>query len=124
MAPGMDEDRLLAEIERSLAREDPALDERMSALGSQFTGEPPDDAATGSGRKKRRTGGKAAREEGRAKGYRDWRKIVAIVAVVVAVVGMILTAVLMRPVESGPDQIPPTGMPPAASAVLHPGTSA
>ncbi|WP_149181935.1 DUF3040 domain-containing protein [Streptomyces sp. TRM49041] len=105
MASGMDEDRLLAEIERLLAREDPDLDARMSALGRQFTGEPPEPSGHAD------TGG-VRRGRGRR---RDWRKVVAVVAVVVAVVGLVLTAVLMQPADSGSDQLPPAGMPAAVA---------
>ncbi|MFC5021206.1 DUF3040 domain-containing protein [Streptomyces coeruleoprunus] len=102
MAPGMDEDRLLAEIERLLAREDPALDERMTALGRQFT---EGDAAPGPARPARRE----------RTGRRNWRKVVAIAAVVIGLLGILLTAILSRPADSGFEQPPPAGMPPAVT---------
>lgn len=119
MAPGMDEDRLLAEIERSLVREDPALDERMSALGRQFTDEPPDRAASSARGARSGDASDGDGRSGREGRRRDWRKIVAVVAIVVAVLGMILTAVLMRPAEPVGDQVPAPISLPAATAVLQ-----
>ncbi|WP_228975746.1 DUF3040 domain-containing protein [Streptomyces sp. DH12] len=115
MAPGMDEGRLLAEIERLLAREDPELDARMSALGRQLTGDPydhagppadlpPDCPAVGPG------------PDGPVR--RDWRKVAFLVAVVVAVVGLVLTAVLTQPADPGTDPAPPPA--PPAGAPLQP----
>ncbi|OII63526.1 hypothetical protein BJP40_02800 [Streptomyces sp. CC53] len=104
----MDEDRLLAEIERSLARDDPALDERMSVLGRQFAEGPPPEPDPEDG---------VEHPHGRR---RDWRKIVAVVAVVVAVLGLVLTALLSGPSATVPDQAPPAGLPAAVQAAPAP----
>ncbi|MER7832923.1 MULTISPECIES: hypothetical protein [unclassified Streptomyces] len=112
MASGMDEDRLLAEIERLLAREDPDLDARMSALARQLPGE---SAAAPPGRPARDSPGPAEPGGGAQRGSgarRDWRKVLALVAVVVAVVGLVLTAVLTQPSGSGGETTPvsPAGL--------------
>jgi cytochrome c-type biogenesis protein CcmH/NrfG len=121
MASGRDDDRLLAEIERLLAREDPGLDARMSALARQLTEDPAAGAAPH---------GRTAREDGRGTGAeegehragrderRDWRKVLALVAVVVAVVGLVLTAILTQPSGSGAGTTP--GSPAGLSAVAVP----
>ncbi|WP_236238764.1 DUF3040 domain-containing protein [Streptomyces sp. CC228A] len=107
MASGMDEDRLLAEIERSLVRDDPALDERMAVLGRQFAeGPPPERDPAGPE--------EGSHGTGRRGGRRDWRKVAAVVAVVVAVLGLVLTALLSGPSATMPDQAPPAGLPAAA----------
>lgn len=124
MAPGMDEDRLLAEIERSLAREDPALDERMAALARQFTESPSGSGAeTDDGTSSRGEEGRPARTQ-RAKRdrrgrRRDWRKVVAVAAIVVAVLGMVLTALFTRPAGTPTDQVPPAGMSVTVTDVRH-----
>ncbi|OII70252.1 hypothetical protein BJP39_14195 [Streptomyces sp. CC77] len=109
----MDEDRLLAEIERSLARDDPALDERMSVLGRQFAEGPPPEPDPEDGVEHPH----GTRAHGRR---RDWRKIVAVVAVVVAVLGLVLTALLSGPSATVPDQAPPAGLPAAVQAAPAP----
>ncbi|WP_374984282.1 hypothetical protein [Streptomyces fradiae] len=118
MASGRDEDRRLAEIERLLAREDPDLDARMSALAGQLAEDSasppphrrlrgrPDPAAGTDG-----TDG-AGGERGSGEGP-DWRKVVALVAVVVAVVGLVLTAILSQPsggAGGGTDPPTPAGL--------------
>ncbi|MCH0540773.1 DUF3040 domain-containing protein [Streptomyces sp. MUM 203J] len=119
MAPGMDEDRLLAEIERSLAREDPALDERMAALARQFTGSPSGSGTDGGDRTGGDAGRPARRERGRRGRRRDWRKVVAVAALVVAVLGMVLTALFTRPAGTPTDQVPPAGMSVVATDARH-----
>ncbi|MEU2184336.1 hypothetical protein [Streptomyces thermolilacinus] len=124
MASGMNEDRLLAEIERLLAREDPALDARMSALGRQLAEDPagPGPAPGPQERTARdspRTVTPGDGDDGQGSGRpRDWRKVLALVAVVVAVVGLVLTAVLSQPSGSNGDTAPvsPAGL----SAVAPP----
>lgn len=123
MASGRDEDRLLAEIERLLAREDPGLDARMSALTRRLAGDPAAPAAgavrregpardgeRGTGCGSGRDGGK---RRGRRDGRRDRRKVLALVAVVIAVVGLVLTALLTQPSGSGGGTAPvsPAGQP-------------
>ncbi|MFJ3160974.1 hypothetical protein [Streptomyces kanasensis] len=114
MASGMDEDRLLAEIERLLAREDPELDATMSALGRQLTGDPFAHGGFPADRPRDRP---ADGPDGRDP--RDWRKVTFLVAVVVAVVGLVLTAVLTQPADPATDPSPPPA-PPPAGAPLHP----
>ncbi|MCP9960026.1 MULTISPECIES: DUF3040 domain-containing protein [Streptomyces] len=106
MASGMDENRLLAEIERLLARDDPGLEARMSELTRQFADDPPAPGAAPPG------GPDGDDGDGQARRERDWRKVLALVAVVVAVVGLLLTAILTQPPGSG------TGPPPGSPAGL------
>lgn len=112
MASGMDEDRLLAEIERLLAREDPDLDARMTALARQLPDEPAARPAAPPARPARdspRPDVPGSGDDGRGSGARhDWRKVIALVAVVIAVVGLLLTAVLTQPSGSGGDTTPVT----------------
>ncbi|CAL9339941.1 hypothetical protein [Streptomyces sp. enrichment culture] len=125
MASGRNEDRLLAEIERLLAREDPALDARMSALARQLAedleGPGPASGAAPHERPARdspRPVTPGDGDDGRGGGRpRDWRKVLALVAVVVAVVGLVLTAVLSQPSGSGGDTTP---VPPAGLSAVTP----
>jgi hypothetical protein len=71
----MDDRRVFAEIERCLARVDPELASLMDALNQQFA-EDGDDGVHG--RRKRR----------------DWRRVTAVVLVIVAFLAVILTAIL------------------------------
>ncbi|MEU3448397.1 DUF3040 domain-containing protein [Streptomyces thermolilacinus] len=126
MASGRNEDRLLAEIERLLAREDPALDARMSALARQLAEDPEGPGPAPGAAPRERPARDSPRpvtagdgDDGRDGGRpRDWRKVLALVAVVVAVVGLVLTAVLSQPSGSGGDTTPvsPAGL----SAVTPP----
>ncbi|OEJ28491.1 hypothetical protein AR457_32510 [Streptomyces agglomeratus] len=80
------EGRVLAQIERRLASEDPALAARMSALNEQFQ----------AGRRK---------EPSRW----NWRKRTALAVIIIAIVGLILTVVLSAsPAEDPPP--PPNGL--------------
>ncbi|GAA2499875.1 DUF3040 domain-containing protein [Streptomyces gobitricini] len=90
MASEMDEARLLAEIEQHLAREDPGLAARISALDEQF----PDDTAP------------PPAEDGNA---RPWSMPFAWVLAVIAVMGLLLTAILNAPPATEEQQRPPTG---------------
>ncbi|NWF29084.1 DUF3040 domain-containing protein [Streptomyces sp. PKU-EA00015] len=96
MNPPMDDRRALAEIERFLVRDDPELASRMDALNGQFA---------------------EVRSEPRERSHpHDWRWVVALVVAVVALLGMILTAVLMAPPASRNSETPPPiGRAPAVS---------
>lgn len=109
MASGMDENRLLAEIERLLAREDPGLEARMSELARQLPGDPADRAAAPPGDRDRE-GGECGRR-------RDRRRVLTLAAVVIALVGLVLTAILTQPSGPGAGTTPgsPAGLPAAAA---------
>ncbi|MFF8842235.1 DUF3040 domain-containing protein [Streptomyces sp. NPDC015127] len=100
MNPPMDDRRALAEIERFLARDDPELASRMDALNGQFA---------------------EVRSERREEPHRrDWRWVVALVVAVVALLGMILTAVLMAPQTPPSNETPPpSGRAPAVSVTAR-----
>lgn len=99
MAFEMDEDRLLAEIEHHLAREDPDLAARISALDEQFT----DDTAP-----------PPAEEEKE----RPWAMPIALILAVIAIMGLLLTAILNAPPATQEQQRPPTGQ--AVTQPLYP----
>ncbi|MFG3496546.1 DUF3040 domain-containing protein [Streptomyces sp. NPDC047928] len=137
MASGMDEDRRLAQIEKLLTREDPDLAQRMVALGRQFPDTPADrrdprGTPEGRGRGDERSEGRGedgapgdpgesrVRGRHRARGgecaeRRDWRRITAIAAAVVALLGIILTVLLSMPPGSGDDRLPPAGHAPVVT---------
>ncbi|MEU7278499.1 DUF3040 domain-containing protein [Streptomyces sp. NPDC045431] len=96
MNPSMDDRRILAEMERHLAREDPELASLMDALNHQFS-----------------DGGDE--EAGGDKAPHDWHWKLAIVFAVVAVVGMILTAIFSRQAPPDDNKGPPNGITPAHS---------
>ncbi|MFG2489064.1 DUF3040 domain-containing protein [Streptomyces virginiae] len=87
----MDEERALARIERCLARDDPELATRISMLNEQF----PQVCVHGRLRRNR-------------------RKTAAVVLAIVALLGLVLTALLTR---TPPDENPgrPVGLAPAVS---------
>ncbi|MGP3636976.1 DUF3040 domain-containing protein [Streptomyces sp. 24-1644] len=94
----MDDRRVLAEIERRLARDDPELTSLMDALNHQFTHNQ-DDAGERDGDGERR----------------DWRVKAAVALAILAVVGMILTAIFTRPPPAEDNHVPPNGLAPAVS---------
>ncbi|WP_345019212.1 DUF3040 domain-containing protein [Streptomyces shaanxiensis] len=87
MNPSMDDRRILSEIERCLARDDPELVSLMDALNHQFPHEPDD-----------------ADDHGGGHGLR--RKVI-VALLIVALAGLILTAILAKPSPSGDNQGPP-----------------
>lgn len=92
MNPSMDDRRILAEIERRLARDDPELTSLMDALNHQFPGAQ-DEA-----------------DEPNSDGERrDWRVKAAVVLAILAVVGMILTAIFSKPPSADDNHVPPNG---------------
>ncbi|WP_051338659.1 DUF3040 domain-containing protein [Streptomyces flavidovirens] len=94
----MDDRRILAEIERRLARDDPELTSLMDALNCQFPGAQ-DEA-----------------DERNSDGERgDWRVKAAVALAILAVVGMILTAIFTRPPSAEDNHVPPNGLAPAVS---------
>lgn len=102
MNPDMEEARILAQLERGLARDDPALAATMDALNQQFPGDPETASSD------------VHKEEGKR---RDWRRIAATVFAIVALLGLLLTAVFnSSPREADEDQGPPSRFVPAVSA--------
>ncbi|AYV25658.1 hypothetical protein EES41_02780 [Streptomyces sp. ADI95-16] len=88
----MDEERALARIERYLARDDPELATRISMLNEQF----PQGCVHGRPRRNR-------------------RKTAAVLLAIVALLGLVLTALLGRtPPDGNPGR--PVGLAPAFSA--------
>ncbi|UQA94084.1 DUF3040 domain-containing protein [Streptomyces halobius] len=119
--PSKDVRRILAEMERHLALDDPELAARMDALndllaggadgrspGRPRDGRAPDDGRTGDGN---HTGDDSRADDDRK--TRDWRWTVAIVLGVLAVLGMILVGVFTKP-PPGDDR---QGRPQGSSAV-------
>ncbi|MET9803566.1 DUF3040 domain-containing protein [Streptomyces sp. NPDC006368] len=105
MNPSMDDRHILAEMERHLAREDPELASLMDTLNHQF----PDSSDEGRG------GNKA---------QHDWHGKLAIVFALVAVVGMILTAIFSRQAPPDDNNGPPNGITPAHSVHVQRRTAA
>lgn len=96
----MDDRRILAEIERGLVAEDPGLAALMTSLNQQFAGGP---CADGHDRVRRR----------------DWRVVAGIIFLVVAVLGLFLTAALQGTSQQTEveDRRPPRS---AAAMPFHP----
>ncbi|MDG9715609.1 DUF3040 domain-containing protein [Streptomyces sp. DH24] len=102
MNPEMDEARILAQLERRLAQDDPALAATLDALNQQFVDEPTaEPAAVPEG---------ADVPEGREKQRDRWR--VAVTAfTIIAFLGLFLTAVLNSPSQdTGPPRGPGAGV--------------
>jgi anti-sigma-K factor RskA len=98
MNPSMDDRRVLAEIERRLARDDPELVTLMDALNHQF---PDGDEHTDS-----------RSHDGEQHDWR-WKAIVAFALVLV--VGLILTAVFSRSSSTDGNHGPPNSRAPVVS---------
>ncbi|RZB14320.1 DUF3040 domain-containing protein [Streptomyces sp. F001] len=87
MNPEMDEQRVLAQLERRLAQDDPALAATMDALNEQFPDEPEAQPADSEEKK------------------RNWRRTAVTVCAIIAFLGLVLTAVLSsnpHPVDKDP----------------------
>ncbi|MER7741968.1 hypothetical protein ABTX34_27265, partial [Streptomyces sp. NPDC096538] len=104
MNPSMDDRHILAEMERRLSQEDPELAALMDALNQQFLHEDEDsegwvdDRVDDSGRRF------------------DWRWKAGIACTVIAVLGLLLTAILTATPPSADDkQGPPNSRLPATS---------
>lgn len=102
MNPSMDDRHILAEMERRLSQEDPELAALIDALNQQFLHEDEDEDSEGwvddSGRRF------------------DWRWKTGIACAVIAVLGLLLTAILTATPPSADDkQGPPNSRLPAAS---------
>ncbi|MGR3939596.1 DUF3040 domain-containing protein [Streptomyces sp. BRA346] len=100
MNPSMDDRHILAEMERRLSQEDPELAALIDALNQQFLHEDEDSEGwvDDSGRRF------------------DWRWKTGIACAVVAVLGLLLTAILTATPPSADDkQGPPNGRLPAIS---------
>ncbi|MBV7697543.1 DUF3040 domain-containing protein [Streptomyces sp. TRM70350] len=101
MNPEMDEERVLAQLERRLAQDDPALAATMDALNEQFPEEPEAEPAQSHEEKEKQ---------------HDWRRTAATVLAVIAALGLFLTAVLNSSSHQGDrDPPPPKGMVPGVS---------
>lgn len=98
MNPSMDDRRVLAEMERRLAKDDPELVALMDALNHRF---PDGDEHTDS-----------RSDDG---GRHDWRWKAIVAFALVLVVGLILTAVLSRSPSTGDNHGPPNSRAPAVS---------
>ncbi|GAB2865330.1 hypothetical protein GCM10027074_35870 [Streptomyces deserti] len=94
----MDDRRILAEMERRLARDDPELVALMDALNLQF---PDGDEHT-----------ESRSDDG---GPHDWRWKAMVVFALVLVVGLILTAVFSRSPSTDGNHGPPNGRAPVVS---------
>ncbi len=103
MNPPMDDRRILAEMERRLARDDPDLASLMDALNGQFPTGPDDDR----------------NDDGDRQDRHDWHWKAAMVLAIVAVVAMILTAILTRPPSPDDNKGPPNGLAPAVSVLTQ-----
>lgn len=100
MNPSMDDRHILAEMERRLSQEDPELAALMDALNQQFLREDEDseECVDDSGRRF------------------DWRWKTGIACAVIAVLGLLLTAILTAtPPSSDDKQGPPNSRLPATS---------
>lgn len=95
----MDDRRILADIERRLARDDPELASLMDALNQQFP-EGCDD------------GGNDKRER---RDWRDWRVVTAVVLAIVALLGLILMGIFAKPTSTEDDHGRPNRIAPNAS---------
>lgn len=103
MNPSMDDRHILAEMERRLSQEDPELAALIDALNQQFLHEDEDEDSEGwvddSGRRF------------------DWRWKTGIACAVIAVLGLLLTAILtVTPPSADDKQGPPNSRLPATSA--------
>lgn len=98
MNPEMDEERVLAQLERRLAQDDPGLAATMDALNEQFPDEP------------------GAQPAGSEEKQRNWRRTAAIIFAIVAFLGLFLTAVFNNnPQQADKDPPPPNGLVPGVS---------
>ncbi|MEU8844800.1 hypothetical protein AB0C70_00825 [Streptomyces sp. NPDC048564] len=107
MNPEMNDGRILAQLERRLAQDDPSLAETMEALNQQFANEP-DEGTTDSEQEN-----DSLQEEDKR---HSWWLITITLFVIITFLGLFITALL----NSNPDQTdrqpgPPQGLAPAVS---------
>jgi hypothetical protein len=109
MNPEMDEERILAQLERRLAQDDPALAATMTALNQQFPDEPGEQSEDG--------------HEDAAKGEEKQRNrwlTAATVFVIIAFLGLFITALLnSNPQPADKDPVPPKGFAPGVSVTAQ-----
>ncbi|MFJ9825156.1 DUF3040 domain-containing protein [Streptomyces sp. NPDC101160] len=95
MGHSTDDRRALAEIERRLVRDDPALDKRMTTLNAQFPQDlgPPGSHALDPGPDPGHHPGPSP-DAGSGRPRASRRKVVLVVLAVIALLGLLLTAFL------------------------------
>ncbi|WP_328349375.1 DUF3040 domain-containing protein [Streptomyces sp. NBC_00445] len=105
MSPGRDEEHVLAQLERRLAQDDPALAATMDALNEQFSDEPEEQSADGH----------EEEEKEREKQHNRWLTAITVFAVI-AFLGLFLIAVLNSdPRQADKNPGPPKGLAPGVS---------
>ncbi|MBV7697338.1 hypothetical protein [Streptomyces sp. TRM70350] len=131
MSSAMNENHAFARIERRLAREDPELVRRLSAINSQFPDmvdervtateerlmDHTEERLTQDGLATDRAAEEHLAEQSEDGGpRRSWTAVIAVVLVAVAVLGLLLTAILSAP-GGKQEPLQPHGLapPPAAS---------
>ncbi|MGW7355582.1 hypothetical protein ACWGI0_02575 [Streptomyces sp. NPDC054802] len=122
MSSAMNEEHAFALIERSLAREDPELAQRIQAINSQFTDLGDEGTAQAeerqAGRRDGRAGDRTADEDlvDQAEDgvdQRSWSAVAAVVLAAVAILGLLLTAILSSP-SGTQEPLQPNGLAPPA----------
>ncbi|MER7407884.1 DUF3040 domain-containing protein [Streptomyces sp. NPDC000070] len=109
MNPEMDEERILAQLERRLAQDDPALAATMTALNQQFPEKPGEQS----------DGGHDEEATGEEKQRNRWLTA-ATVFVIIAFLGLFITAVLnSNPQPADKDPVPPKGLAPGVSVTAQ-----
>ncbi|MGW0495961.1 DUF3040 domain-containing protein [Streptomyces sp. NPDC003007] len=123
MNPEMNDGRIIAQLERRLAQDDPSLAALMDALNQQFPDEPGDRTTdcqkeTGSKQETDSPEGTDSHEE---EDERHSRWLVAItVFVIIAFLGLFITAVLnSNPQRTDKNPGPPQGLAPAAAVLAQ-----
>ncbi|MFE1776669.1 DUF3040 domain-containing protein [Streptomyces sp. NPDC059008] len=121
--PSKKDRRILAEMERHLALDDPELASRLDALNCQFPVEDEvDDRAPAPPRDVPGADDSRAAEDNRADGNRmtrDWRWTAAVVLGVLALIGLILVGIFTRPPPGEDKQGTPRGSSPAVAVLIR-----
>ncbi|WP_107288546.1 DUF3040 domain-containing protein [Streptomyces sp. NBRC 110611] len=118
--PSKDDRRILREMERHLALDDPELTARMEALNDQFAvGADGRDAGRSPARATGHGWGGADDRTGEKHKPRDWRWTVAIVLGVLALIGMILVGIFTKPPPGDGNPGRPQGSAPAPSVLAR-----
>ncbi|MFI6012623.1 hypothetical protein ACIBAG_28050 [Streptomyces sp. NPDC051243] len=113
MNHSMDDGRILAEMERRLARDDPGLTTLIDTLNHQFPDDQEDTDSRGTDSRGTDSRGTDSHHDGI--GRVDWRWKAAMAVAVIAVLGMILTAVFTRSPSPDGNQGPAKSLTPAVS---------